>query len=267
MAQTRSFWKNGVMGFYDETGNPDYRTGVWADCPLLAIEADPSLAYNYFEDFTNFQPITDANPPTLAGFTCTQEANSLGLLRIITGAGGILEVDSESTTHDDALQIQQAVAHFKCAADKDLWFEARVRVEDTFDQAQTFVGLCTLEATLMPAGIMDHTNCDYIGFNVETTLAGVNSFRICKDATELADSMGATGTFEEKAWMRLGFHVDGTTGIHAFIDGDEQTLTNVLYTGIPTSDALSITFVCGCDDSAGVDPLMNIDWVRCVQLR
>ncbi len=267
MAQTRSFWKNGVMGFFDEDNNSDYRTGVWADCPMLAINADPSLAYVFMEDFESFHAITDANPPTLAGWTCTQEANSLGLLRIIAGAGGILEVDSESTTQHDALQIQQDVAPFKCAADKDLWFEARVRVEDTYDQVQTFVGLCTLETSLMPAGDMDNTNCDYVGFNVETTLAGVNSFRICKDTAELADSMGATGTFGEQVWIRLGFHINGTTGIHAFIDGDEQTLTNVVYTGIPTTDALSVTFVCGCDDSAGVDPLMNIDWVRCVQLR
>jgi len=266
MARTRSFWKNGVMGFYDETNNSDYRTGVWADCPILAIESDPSLAYVFMEDFNNFQVITDANPPTLAGWTATQEANSLGLLRVIAGAGGILEVDSESTTQDDKLEIQQDVAHFKVAANKDIWFEARVRVEDTFDKVQTFVGLATLHTTVMPAGEMDSTDADYIGFVSETGEAGVNSFEICKDAAELSDTMGATGTWGEKVWTRLGFHINGITGIHAFIDGDEIALTNVVYTGIPTTDALSTTFIMGSDGSS-VDPLMNVDWVKCVQLR
>ena len=77
--------------------------------------------------------------------------------------------------------------------------------------------------------------------------------------------MGTTGTLPEDDWMRFGFHVDGTTGIHAFIDGVEQALTNVVYTGIPTTDALSPVFVCQTDGTN--DPLLHIDWVRCVQLR
>ncbi len=265
MAQTRSFWKNGVMGFFDESNNSDYRTGVWADCPLLAIEADPSLAYVYTEDFNNFHAITDADPPTLAGWTCTQGGNTKGLLRIIAGTGGILEVDSESTTQHEGLTIQQTVAPFLCAANKDIWFEARVMVTDTFDKAETFVGLAKIDGTLLKNdGDLD-TGSDYIGFATETGIVGVTSFYICKDTAELADSMGATGTYPEADWIRLGFHIDGTTGIHAFIDGDEVALTNVVYTGIPTTDPLSISFVCQTD--ATNDPRLAVDWVRCVQLR
>ena len=265
MAQTRSFWKNGVMGFFDETNNSDYRTGVWADCPLLAIEADPSLAYVYFEDFLDFEAIADADPNTSASWTWTQGGNTQGDAAIIAGAGGILELDCDSTTQHEGMHGQLAVAPFKLAADKDLWYECRVRVTDTFDKIEFFAGISTLDGTLMKNdGDLD-TGSDYVGFGVETTLAGVTSFYICKDTAELKDSMGATGTLPEADWMRFGFHVDGTTGIHAFIDGDEQTLTNVVYTGIPTTDALSPIFVCQTD--ATNDPLLAIDWIRCVQLR
>jgi len=265
MAQTRSFWKNGVMGFYDESGNSDYRTGVWADCPLLAIESDPSLAYVFFEDFTNFYAITDADPPTVAGWTVTQGANTNGGIAIKAGAGGILEIDCESTTQHEGINMQQDVAHFKCAANKDLWFEARIRVTDTFDDIQLFCGISTLDTTLMKNdGDLD-TGSDYVGFGIETGLNGVTSFYVCKDAAELSDSMGATGTLEETTWIRLGFHIDGTTGIHAFINGVEQTLTNVVYTGIPTTDALSVGFANQTDGTA--DTLLDVDWVRCVQLR
>ncbi len=265
MAQTRSFWKNGVMGFFDEDNNSDYRTGVWADCPMLAIGADPSLAYVFMEDFNDFQAITDANPPTLAGWTCTQEANTMGELTIAAGAGGILQIDTESTTQHDKLEVQQDVAHFKVAANKDIWFEARVYIDDTFDYVQSFLGLATLHTTIMPSGEMDNTDADYIGFTVETGASGVNFFRICKDTAELADTMGAAGTFEEDTWIRLGFHVDGTTGIHAFVNGVEIALTNVVYTGLPTTDALTVSWVCGTDGTN--DPIGWLDWVRCVQLR
>jgi hypothetical protein len=265
MAQTRSFWKNGVMGFFDEDNNSDYRTGVWADCPLLAIEADPSLAYVYMEDFLQFEAITDADPPTSASWTWTQGANTNGGAAIIAGAGGILEIDCESTTQHEGMHAQLAVAPFKLAANKDLWFECRVMVTDTYDKCEFFAGISKLDTTLMKNdGDLD-TGSDYVGFGVETTLAGVTSFYICKDAAELSDSMGTTGTLPEADWIRLGFHVDGTTGIHAFIDGDEQTLTNVVYTGIPTTDALSPIFVCQTDGTN--DPLLAVDWVRCVQLR
>jgi len=265
MAQTRSFWKNGVMGFFDEDNNSDYRTGVWADCPLLAIEADPSLAYVFMEDFINFYAITDANPPTLAGWTCTQGGNTLGFLQIVAGAGGILEVDSESTTQHEGLHIQQTVAPFLGAANKDIWFQERLMITDTYDKAETFIGLEKIDWTLLKNdGDLD-TGSDYIGFGTETGVAGITSFYICKDTAELSDSMGAAGTFPEADWIRLGFHIDGTTGIHAFIDGVEIALTNVVYTGIPTTDALAISFVCQTD--ATNDPLLWIDWVRCVQLR
>lgn len=265
MAQTRSFWKNGVMGFYDESDNSDYRAGVWADCPLLAIESDPSLAYVFFDDFVNFYAITDADPPTLAGWTATQGANINGGLSIIAGAGGLLELDCESTTQHEGLTLQQDVAHFKLAANKDLWFEARIRVTDTFDKIELFVGLAKIDGTLIKNdGDLDVT-ADYVGFGIETTLAGVTSFYECKDGAELSDSMGTTGTVPAADWIRLGFHLDGTTGIKAFIDGGEQTLTNVIATGIPTTDALAISFVCQTD--ATNDPLLAVDWVKCVQLR
>ena len=264
MAKTRSFWKNGVKNFFD-ADNTDFQTNLWADCPLLAIDADPSLAYVFFEDFTNFYKITDADPPTLAGWTCTQGGNIKGGLSIIAGAGGLLELDSESSTQHEGLTMQQDVAHFKLVADKDIWFECRVRVTDTFDKIEFFAGLAKIDGTLLKNdGDLDVT-ADYVGFGVETTLAGVTSFYECKDGAELSDSMGTPGTLPAADWMRLGFKVKGITAIQAFIDGAEQGLTNVIASGIPTTDALAVSFVCQTDGTN--DPLLVVDWIKCVQLR
>lgn len=263
--QTRSFWKNGVMGFFDETGNTDYKLGVWANCPLLAIANDPALGYIVDEDFSSFYAITAGNPDTLSGWTCTQEANNKGVISISDAANGILLIDSESTTQHDKCEMQQNIAHFKVTALKDIWFEAKVALDD-YNKNETFVGLATLHTTVMPSGAMDNTDVDHIGFMAETAKVGVNYFTLCADDTEISDTMGTTGTFEENTYIRLGFHVDGTTGIHAFINGEEQTLTNVIATGLPTTDALAITLICG-SDGGSKSPAMSVDWVRCVQLR
>lgn len=260
--QSRAYWKNGVQNFYDASLDTTWRTGVWADCPLLAIRANPQIAYDFFEDFLDFTPITDADAPTLANWTCTQGGNTKGKLLLLTGLGGILQIDSESTTQHEGLTMQQTIANYKCAANKDIWFEARVRVVDTYDKIEMFVGLAKIDGTLLKNdGDLD-TTADYVGFGIETTLAGVTSFYECKDTAELSDTVV---TLENNVWIRLGFKVTGTTGIQAFVNGVESTLTNVVYTGIPTTDALAISFVCQTD--ATNDPLLDVDWIRCIQLR
>ncbi len=263
---SKSYWKNGVLNFFDNRIDTTWKHSVWADCPLQAIQSNPELAHVVYEDFgSDFQTITDANPPTLPGWTCTQGGNTLGHLSVIAGIGGLLQLDSESTTQHEGLHMQQTIAPFKLAANKDLWFEAKVRVTDTFDKCEFFCGLAKIDGTLIKNdGDLD-TGSDYVGFAVETTLAGVTSFYECKDTAELKDSMGTAGTLPEADWIQFGFKIKGVTGIQAYIDNVEQTLTNVIASGIPTTDALAVSFVCQTD--ATNDPLLAVDWVKCIQLR
>jgi len=260
--QLRSHWKDNVLNFYEEVNGSDYRTGVWADCPLLAIEADPSLGYIVFEDFTQFPLITDADAPTLSGWTCTQGGNTKGLLRLLTGTTGILEVDSESTTQHEGLHIQQAIAHFKCAAGKDIWYETRLKVLETYATVQLWAGLSKIDGTLIKNdGDLDTTS-DYIGFGMETGAAGAIKFYECVGGAELSDSVV---TCAENTYIRLGFHIDGITGVHCFVNGAEVALTTVVYTGLPVDDALTLGFTCQTEGTE--DPMLHVDWVRCVQLR
>ena len=260
--QTRSYWKGKNLNFYDEVLDSSFKGGVWADCPLLAIQSNPHVAYKYKEDFLDFQTITDANPPTLAGFTCTKGGKPLGKLTIKTGQGGILEIDSESTTQHEGLHVQQNIANFKCAANKDIWYETRIRVDDTYDKIQLWAGLSKIDGTLIKNdGDLD-TGSDYVGFGIETGQAGELSFYVCKDAAELSD---VVGDIEEDTWIRLGFKVTGTTGISCFVNGVKIALTNVVASGIPTTDSLTIGWTCQTD--ATNDPILDVDWIQAIQIR
>ena len=260
--QTRSNWKRKNLNYYDEQLNATFKAGVWADCPVLALQADPELGYVRQEDFTNFPPITSANPCTVDGYT-TAQTSSNGTIAISSSAvGGVLLIDSEDTTQHKGIHVHKDNVHFQCAADKDLWYEARFKILDTADKCQMFVGLSKVDTALMASGDLDSTNNDYIGFAMETTAAGTLKFYACKDGTEKSDTATTltTGTY-----VKVGFKVLGTDTIKAYVDDEEVTLSNVTSAVIPTTDKLAEMFVCMSDGTN--DPIMHLDYYKVAQLR
>lgn len=255
--QSRSYWKNGVHNFYDEGLDTTWKTGVWADCPLQAIRSNPHIGYLIEEDFTN------VDAATMAGYTATQA--STGTWALGTAAGGYALADCNSGTQHQGINVQKLGPCFLPAANKDIWFECGFYVADTAITVQLFVGLADVDNTLMPNGNLDSGNSEYIGFGVETTLAGVMSFYECKATAELSDSLGTAGTLATGTYIRTGFKVTGITGIQCWLNGAEQTLTNVVASGIPVTDVLTPTFVCQTDSTT--DPILHVDWYRVAQLR
>jgi len=252
--QTRSYWKNGALNFFDDQLDTTWKTGVWADCPLLAIRSNPEIGYMIEEDFTN------VDAATLAGYTATQATT--GTFTLASTVGGNALADSNSTTQHQGINVQKLGPCFTPAANKDLWFECRFKVVDTYDKAQIFVGLAGVDTTLSPSGDLDSANTEYVGFGIETTGAGALSFYECKATAELSD---AVATIAEATYIRAGFKITGITGINCYIDGAEVSLTNVVYTGIPVTDVMTPSFVCQTDGTN--DPILHIDWYRVVQLR
>ncbi len=258
---TESHWSNeggtGSMNFLDTALDSTFKTGVWKDCPLLAMRSNPTIAYEVFEDFTNI------DAATMAGYTVTQQGT--GTFALDTTIRGVALADCNSGTQHQGVNVQKLGNCFLAAADKDIWFEAEFKVVDTAITPQMFVGLAAADTTLLPNGDLDSASTEFIGFAVETTLAGVMSFYETKNTAELSDSLGTTGTLVEDTFIRVGFKVTGITGIQAYINGVEQTLTNVVASGIPVTSVMTPSFVCQTDSTT--DPILHLDWYRCVQLR
>lgn len=260
--QTRTHWKRNNLNYYDEQINAGFKSGVWADCPLLAVQADPSIGYVLAEDFVDFPAITSANPCTVDGYT-TAQVSSVGTIAVSsTAQAGVLLLDSESSTVNQGVHMHKNETLFKCAAGKDMWFEARFKIADTADKCQMFVGVSKIDTELMDAGDLDATNNDYIGFAMENGAGGTLSFYACKDGTEKSDSATdlTTGTY-----VRVGFKVLGTDTIKAYVNDSEVSLSNVTSAVIPTTDAMAPMFVCMSDGTN--DPIMHLDYYKIVQLR
>lgn len=241
----------GRTSVFDPTINPTHPTGLWRTCPMAEYLHDPSVGILLVEDFQNY----DATATT-GDYLLTQATTGTGA--ISTAASGVLELDSNSTTSTQGANLQRIKSAFVPAANKSIWFEAKVKVVDTFDKVELFVGLSELDTTLI--GSSANSSANHIGWQCVTD-DGVLLFTNEKAG---AGATAAAATIAEDTYIRLGFHYDG------FADTCQQYINGVAV-GSPAATAnipkvaIYPSFVC---QSAGTnDPILHIAGYRVFQLR
>ena len=255
---TRSYWKAGKLGFWDNQINTTYQTGVWANAPLLPMAIDPTVAYDFFEDWMNWKGVAVATT-AMAGWTVTQ-ATAGGVTTSDTLQGGICVIDCDSATEGQGMNIQytEGTLPFIPVAGRDIWFEAKIKVTDAVDDVQLFVGLSAADTSIISGN--DMTAANHIGFECLSSAALL--FGAEKAGTE-ATPVAAT-TLVEATYVRVGFHVNGVTDVTHYVDG-VKIGTSILTANIPVV-GITPSFVCQSGSSTG-EPELYVDWVRCVQVR
>jgi len=255
---TRSYWKNGVLNFYDASINTTFKTGVWADCPSLAIACDPTVGYTFFEDFMNWKGAA-IETTNMAGWTVSQATTGAAAYSD-TAQGGVVLLDSNSTTAAQGVQIQYTAGTlpFIPVAGQDIWFECRLKIVDTYDKCELFAGLSAVDTSIIAGS--DMTAANHIGFECHTD-DGILLFGGEKAGAEATPV--ASNTIAEDTYVRLGFKVNGVTSVAHYVDG-VLIATSILTANIPIV-GITPSFVC---QSGGTnDPIMHLDWVKCVQIR
>lgn len=249
MTATKSFWKNNQLNFFDSVQNNSFPAGVWADCPMLAALCDPNVANVIDEDFNNI------DAATLAGYTATQA--TAGTWALTDAAGGVALADSNSTTQGQGINVQKLGEDFKPAASKDIWFETRVKVVDTFDDAELFIGLSITDTAIIDT--QANASTDHIGWHCVTN-DGVLLFSAEKGGT---GTTKAAATLEEDTWIRLGFKVNGVTSIEHWVNGAKQSTSHA--TANISVAEMTPSFVCQSGGTA--DPILWVDYYKVFQLR
>ena len=256
--RARSFYNKGVHNFYDDQINSTFKTGVWADCPLVAIACDPTVGYVFFEDFMNWKGAA-IETTNMAGWTVTQGDSSGAVSISDTAQGGVLLIDSADTDTGDGVNLQytEGTLPFIPVAGQDIWFECRLAV-DEFDNCEFFAGLSAVDTTIITGS--DMTSANHIGFECLTD-DGVLLFGAEKAGTEATPV--ASNTLAEDTYVRLGFHVNGVTDVTHYVNG-VKIATSILTANIPIV-GLTPSFV--CQSGGAEDPIVHLDWVKCVQVR
>ncbi|MFA5381898.1 MAG: hypothetical protein WC356_01945 [Candidatus Micrarchaeia archaeon] len=190
---------------------------------------------------------------------------SLTLTQAVTGSwsldddaeNGVLLLDSGSTTEAQGINAQKSLATFLPKAERNLWFETRVKVSGIDNlNAELFIGLAEIDGTVIAASAVSTAN--HIGFS-SVTDNGV----LLANAEKASTGATATGvTIKNDTWVTLGFKVSGLNYITFFVNG-------VQVSSLPTANipivVLSPTFVC---QSGGTDqPVLHIDYWVCQQTR
>lgn len=249
---TRGFTEpGGVASFYDPSLTSGFTSGLWKNCPILEYLWDPTIGILLDEQWQSYDP-----EATNGDYVLTQATAGTGA--ISTAAPGVLELDCNSTTQGQGVQLQRVKSAFLPAAGKHIWAEFKLKVVDTYDKVQLFCGLSEIDTTLIASGA--NSSANHIGWEIATAGAGALTF-----AGEKAGTRGtATSTsIAEATYIKLGFYVNGVTGIQQYING-VATGSEIATANIPVV-ALYPSFVCQTDDTN--DPILHLQGYRIFQLR
>ena len=255
--QMRSFWKEGAMGFYDEALNPEYKIGVWATCPLLAIMCDPSLGTIFYDDFFTQKSTKAAD----ADIWTVVEDDGAGGTDVVTDA--VLGVYNHYCDGDDNDEAYLATTgeSWLMATGKPLWYEARF----TFTNSATTAGVFCL-------GIADGGGAaDTMQDTEAGPLASYDGFYFFKESgdtyisfeSSLAGAQvtnAALQAFVSGTTYRVGAYYDGVTTITPYVD-DVAGTAHTMATN--TSEGNTFFGV----KSNGAEEYIAMDYIKIVQLR
>ena len=192
--------------------------GVWFDVDPLA---SPKKQVEIFEDFTGVSSLTlTGSPPDGAD------------------PGGSIVLEDSADAADSALA-------FKLADDKDLTFEARIKI---------------VTAAVLRCGLEDADNSDRLSFEIAADSA------VLKHDDASNDETIATKAVTAGSYVKLGFRVRGAganTEITAYADGVKvasKKLSDLTASAV-SAQPMKVSVV-----SAGT-PDVEVDWIKAVQLR
>ena len=237
---------------------------LWGDCPWNSIQSGRVPGVLFEDDFTSF---LDTAIWTLTNATA-------GTLTQGDGVGGIALLDCNSTTADQGAQMQLNGETFQAAADRTIWFEARLKVTDTIAGAQFFAGLAQEDTTIMVAGA--NTVDNHMGFEMNAltqagTVGTASTLNFYGEKATARNTAAANVGLDvkllvEDTWLKIGFKVNGITDIRLWVDN--ASTGDIIPTANIPVDAVGIltpSFVCQNEDGS-TDPIVSIDWVKIAQL-
>ncbi len=188
----RAFREKGILGYGDDALAPEVKDGMWADCPMLAVLQDPSIAHVYFTHFHDYNT-ADWTLTTVedgAGDATEALADALGGVLLSTNDAGAV----------DANQFQKVGEAFQLAPGKSVWIEFGCQVNDA-TQSQFLCGLCITDTTLIPG------MSDGIFFQVDDDDANLD-YHAIKDSSETgstADTGVAVNVAVSRSWSNAGW--------------------------------------------------------------
>lgn len=250
-------------------------SSFWNNCPLLAIQMDPSIGYGIQDDFVDLglvgtitTIVSDAGTGRYlcfgsSGATITPDA-ALG--------GGIVITEA---TDNESVSITTKQTPFQITAGAgSLWFEARIKTSTITTAEQAFiVGLMdatpqTVTVPITATGTIADINM--VGFHKQeaNTTAFDTSYKA--NTVTAVEVNSDVGTLAAGTYIKLGMKFETTNNVLTFyINGVKQaaskTIPDNTGTDFPADVTLAPVLAMTLANSAA--ETITMDWWKCVQLR
>jgi len=221
--------------------------GLWAKQPRDF--QDLNVGFGIQDDFLTFD---DENKWVLTQATAGTAALD------VAAKGGVLLLDSASSTNNQGVQVQlggaAGASSFIPSATSKIYYEARIKAADIGSTTcQVFAGLAIVDTSVFASAA--NSTANHIGYEaINSTAVGIHS-----EKAGTRSSTASAHTLVDDTYVKLGFVVDGLTSVTPFVNGVAKT---AITTNIPIV-ALTPSFV--CHSSGTTDPILHVDWVSVYQ--
>ena len=242
---------------------------IWGPVPDVLIPGSME-AYGFYEDFLGVEDLAAAGSVAIGKSVWEHWIQVAATIAQADVAGGAAILTTGALDNDSGQIILGSDAGggaFFPAANKHMWFEARVRsgllvAAATFNY---FVGLINpVGAAILTNDGAIPANPDIIGFIARDT--EVNwSFMGDNAAAQDINPLGA-GCVVDNAWHYFGFYVNGVTDVTCYYDRVAVAAGAILTANIPVT-GLMPAFAVKTGDALNVADTLEVDYVMCVQLR
>lgn len=238
---------NGAVGTREATYGA--ANSLWETAPVAEALCDPSGFHFLRDDFYNVDTTNDYTLVTDTGGTVAATDN----------AGGAITITNDVDDNDESYLSSKA-ENWLFAADKPLWFEARLI--GTADNI--IVGL----SDTVGANFLQDTEAgpaaSYDGAVFFVDAGSAWKFETSNAGTQVTNAN--VGTYADGSAYRVGFifdPADGTTGkITPYLDGVAGTTHDITLAGL---EEMHVVF--GAKNAAGSAAILIVDYVQVLQAR
>jgi hypothetical protein len=208
----------------------------------------------------------NAAKAALGHYTSTQATTGTAIYipSPTTGIGSVLELDSNSTTDTQGIQVQ-----YPASASSQGWHGHLLgndgSAKDIATAPEFFAGMSVLdrnETTIIASGAMSAS--DWIGFYDVTD--GTLSFGVEDGSQDISANtahtlVDADVTTDGSAWVRLGFRWEVGTKLEAYVNGATVDISDVAESNAPDT-AIACSYVCQSNGTTDSDRPRGVHGVR-----
>jgi len=259
---------------------------IWADCPVVAFQKDPSKGFHLFDDFKNSViPTEEAGRTALTdglgnilgdiNWFAHVESALVADLALQSDEDGVLMLDQDGTD-DDTVTITTGnnVTGLVSITDEQaekVWFEARFKVSTiTNTDLGVFVGLTEegQAANGKPMGAASAIgDIDHIGFHVFEADGDGLDF-VYTLAGETDGVTADVATLEADTYVKVGLKYEPSDNkVHVYVDGVEKESAAILASAsnFPSAQKLAATIAISSGAAGADGDNLKLDWVRIAQ--